>query len=331
MFKTRKSLSKVGNNSSNKSFLLLLLNRTGLALGGLLLIGNTIGIMRLRNFVSNDLSTLLEKNLVTLIDRPVELGDAESYSLGSVVFDTCIIPATPNNPNRILIGKVIVNFDPAQLLFNRKIKLDVTFINPRLILKQDKQNRWLRTSIILSNRPVMIEINLEKIFIKNGDIILFEKEKQPGTKDTVFFRKINGYIDIKNNLTSFKYQLNGQVNEKEEIEIDGEFETDTKNNIFLVRTLNLPASQIFKVLSIPVALQKGRLTTNLKVKTRYMPGNEKMDITGYAGVKQATGTTNKVFAQTLGIPEKFDNITKKIKFKNQLIVPKKSDRKEYLN
>lgn len=130
------------NSRANKRFWFLVFSRGSIALGGLLLIGLAAGAWRLSIFVQKELAPLAEQNLSTSLNRPVKLGKVKDFSLTGVRFDSSAIPATPTDPDSATIGAVDVGFDILQLIFNRRLKLDVTLINPDLYIEQDSQRRW---------------------------------------------------------------------------------------------------------------------------------------------------------------------------------------------
>ncbi|PLZ50740.1 hypothetical protein, partial [Fischerella thermalis] len=133
--------------TNNKRVWLLILGRSGIALGGILLIGLIGGAWRLWSFIQKDLTPLAEKSLTTTLNRPVKLGEVKGFSLTGVKFGTSAIPATSTDPDSVAVDTVEVGFEPLQLLFKRELKLDVTLVNPDVYVEQDQQGRWITTII----------------------------------------------------------------------------------------------------------------------------------------------------------------------------------------
>ncbi|MBW4567781.1 MAG: translocation/assembly module TamB domain-containing protein [Tolypothrix carrinoi HA7290-LM1] len=160
------------NARANKRFWFLVLSRGGIALGGLLLLGLIGGAWRLSIFVQKELAPLAEQNLTTSLNRPVKLGKVKGFSLTKVSFGSSAIPATPTDPDRVAIGGVDVGFDILQLLTKRRLKLDVTLVNPDLYIEQDQQGRWITTSIAPPGKSGAIKTDLDKIRFSNAQLVL---------------------------------------------------------------------------------------------------------------------------------------------------------------
>ena len=128
-------------NSGFERLWLTILNRSGLVLGALLVLGIIAGVWRLRNFVDNDLVPLVTENLTNTLNRPVKLGAVKSFSLTGVTFAASEIPITDTDSDKVNTKAVEVGFDPLQLVINRNLRLDVTLINPDIYIEQDSQGR----------------------------------------------------------------------------------------------------------------------------------------------------------------------------------------------
>ncbi len=99
-----------------------LLSRIALPLGVASVVGIGAGVWFANRFVNQQLAPLVQTNLTQLLDRPVELGKVERYSLNSLRFGKSGIPATATDPDRATVEAVEVGFDPLQLLLSRTLK-----------------------------------------------------------------------------------------------------------------------------------------------------------------------------------------------------------------
>lgn len=126
------------NRAPNRHFWLLLLSRTSLVLGAILLMGIIGGSWWVWVFIQQRLAPLVERNLQQLLGRPVELGEVERFSLNSLRFGASSIPATPTDSDRLAAKAVSVGFEPLELLLNRTLELNVTLVQPNVYIKQDK-------------------------------------------------------------------------------------------------------------------------------------------------------------------------------------------------
>jgi translocation and assembly module TamB len=162
---------------SNKRLWLLVLGRSGVALGGILIIGFVGGAWRLWNFIQKDLTPLAEKNLTTTLNRPVKLGEVKGFSLTGVQFGASAIPATPTDADHVVVEAVEVGFEPLQLVFKHHLKLDVTLVNPDVYVEQDQQGRWLTTTIKKRSQGELIQTDLDKIRFRNAQLILAPRKR----------------------------------------------------------------------------------------------------------------------------------------------------------
>lgn len=150
----------------------LLLSRTSITLGVLMLVGFAGGAWWLRIFVYERLAPLVEKNLTQTLNRPVQLGTVERFSLTGLQFGKSSVPATKTDPDRVLVEAVDVAFDPLRLLFTRTLKLDVTLVNPDIYIEQDALGRWTSTTLKAEEKAGPIKTDLDKIWFRNADVVL---------------------------------------------------------------------------------------------------------------------------------------------------------------
>ncbi|MCJ8279003.1 MAG: hypothetical protein MJK14_03415, partial [Rivularia sp. ALOHA_DT_140] len=205
------SIKKRSQSEKPKRLWLLILSRCGLAFGGLLLVGIPLGIWRLQSFIQQDLAPLVEKNLTTIIDRPLDLGEVEGFSLSGVKFGASSIPATANDPDNVKADAIKVGFDPLQLLFNRRLKLDITLVNPVGYVEQEEAGSWIDTNIVLPEEPGPIAIDVDKVRLRNGNIALkpFVKSRKVVSPQVVF-SKLDGYAKFIDNYQVIRFEVGGK-------------------------------------------------------------------------------------------------------------------------
>jgi translocation and assembly module TamB len=109
--------------SPSRRLWLIILTRTSIAFGAILLVAIIGGALYARNFINERLAPLVESNLKQLLGKPVEIGEFERFSLNSLRFDSATIPATPDDRDRVTAQAVEVRFNLWQLLTNRTLVL----------------------------------------------------------------------------------------------------------------------------------------------------------------------------------------------------------------
>ncbi|MCC5608748.1 translocation/assembly module TamB domain-containing protein [Nostoc sp. CHAB 5834] len=300
-----------------KRLWLLVLSRGSIALGGLLLLGVIVGICRLWTFVQTELTPLAQKSLTTTLNRPVKLGKVTQFSLTGVQFGASAIPATPTDPDRAAVEIVEVGFNPLQLIFNRQLKLDVTLVNPDIYIEQDNQGRWVSTNIAPSREGGAIKTDLDKLQFRNAKLALMPqkrageeaREQGAGSRgefsplppslrpsassplSPVTFSQINGSAQLLANNQLIRFDVGGLADSGGSISIQGETRSRVLAGNFQVRSQDLLAEDITRLIKLPMNLQGGRANGDLLVKLT--PGQRTL-LYGSAAVQGVTVQIPKV-------------------------------------
>lgn len=300
----------------NRHFWLLLLSRTSLVLGAILLVGIIGGSWWVWVFIQQRLAPLVERNLQQLLGRAVELGEVESFSLNSLRFGGVSIPATPTDSDRLAAKAVSVGFDPLELLLNRTLELNVTLVQPNVYIEQDKNGRWVDTTI--QDRPSeggdLFKIELETIKVTNADVVLApfpQDSPQPSkAKTLVAFKQVNGIASLLEQNQRISFDINTQPVSGGNLNIAGETRLKAQQTNLKIKATNLLAADISRLLELPVDLQAGRVDGNLTVNLQ-----QRAPKTTFAG----TVTANQVTAQVANLPRKFLHTTGKLQFQGNNI------------
>ncbi|MER3587488.1 MAG: hypothetical protein C4322_03265, partial [Mastigocladus sp. ERB_26_1] len=287
---------------NNKRVWLLILGRSGIALGGILLIGLIGGAWRLWSFIQKDLTPLAEKSLTTTLNRPVKLGEVKGFSLAGVKFGASAIPATPTDPDRVTVDVVEVGFEPLHLLLKRELKLDVTLVNPDVYVEQDQQGRWITTTIKRQGQGQPIQTNLDKIRFRNAQLVLVPRKRdiedmgdKGDTEDKgdkgemeninkisaspnpsvttssplsspVTFSQVNGTAQLVENYQVIRLDLTGKPNSGGDIALKGDIRPQTWATNLQIRGQELLASDVTRLVKLPLSLQAGRVNGDLQMQ-----------------------------------------------------------------
>ena len=267
------STKKCSKSKNPKRLCLLVLSRAGLAMGGLLIVGIPIGIWRLQSFIQQDLAPLVEKNLTNIIDRPLELGEVKGFSLSGVKFGASTIPATTTDSDKIKADAIEVGFDSLQLLFNKRLKLDVTLVNPVGYVEEDSQGRWITTKIVLPDEPGPIDIEVDKVSLRNGNVVLkpFVENKEVASPKVVF-DKLDGYAKFIDNYQVVRFEVGGQPGRVGNFSVKGKVNLKSKAGNLQLQTEDLLTSEVTPLVKLPIQLTGGKINGDLQVK---LPGGEK--------------------------------------------------------
>ncbi|MBF2064695.1 MAG: translocation/assembly module TamB domain-containing protein [Calothrix sp. C42_A2020_038] len=238
-----------------RRFWLMLLSRSGIAVSGLLVVGLALGCWRLWKFVKKDLTPIASRSITEAINRPVQLGAVQAFSLGSVKFGASTIPATPNDPDNAKIESVDVSFDLLQLLLARRLKLDVTLVSPSLYIQQDNQGRWITTTIQPPSKNAPFKTDLDKIRFRNGNLVLAPRH----TKSQLSFSNVNGVAQLLENNQLVKYEAAGKPTNGGSIFVRGETRPRTIEHKLNLQVEDLLAKDVTTLVKLPVKLQAGQV------------------------------------------------------------------------
>lgn len=315
--------------ASRKPITLFILSRGSMALAGFLFILIIGGIWRLRSFIQNELVPLAQQNLTNTLNRPVQLGEVKEFSLTGVRFATSAIPPTPTDIDRATIESVDVGFDPWQLVFNRQLKLDVTLINPDIYIQQDNQGRWITTTIAPPTKLGIIKTNLDKLRVRNGKLILVGNQKEREGQATanqrrninspvtskrspipVVFSNIYGTAQLIENNRRIEFDLAGKPENGGKIYLQGNIRAraNLEGNI-RVKTQDLLAPDISRLIQLPINLQAGRVSGDLQIQ---LTPNQQPLLDGNAALQAVT-------LQIPTVPQLLGNTQGNVKFQGLVI------------
>lgn len=262
------------SNSNFWRLRLIILSRASLVVAGLLLLGIMGGVWRLWSFIKQDLTPLATENLTKTLNRPVKLGPVTSFSLTGVNFAASEIPATVSDPDKVSIKSVGVSFNIWKLIFKRHLLLDVTLMNADIYVEQDDQGRWLTTNIASRRPSAWIRTDLDKLRFRDARLILVPNEKWRGRNGVnvnlkfVGFGNVNGSAKLLENNRLIRLDIMAQSDHGGDIVLQGDLIPNSKSlaGDFRLRSQNLFAEDITRIVGLPVNLQSGKVSGDLKIK-----------------------------------------------------------------
>jgi translocation and assembly module TamB len=237
-----------------------------MALGGVLLVAIIAGVWYARNFINNRLAPLAERNLEQLLGRPVEIGRVDRFSFNSLRFDSVAIPATFNDPDRLMAEAVEVRFDLWRLLTSRTLELNVTLINPDVYIVQAKNGRWIDTEIQTQavEGTGFIQIDLETIRAENADLVLVPTPAPGRPQGAVAIVQVDAnsrFLD-----RGIGFEVSGQPTRGGKIVVNGEYLPTAEQTQFAIAGQNILAADVSRLIDLPVDLLAGRADANLTVQ-----------------------------------------------------------------
>lgn len=252
------------------------------------------GGLVIRQWIYTRLVPLVEQSMVSVIDRPVELGDVENFSLTHVRFGETVLPPTPEDSDRAIAKAVRVRFNPLELLINRSLSFNVLLVNPTFIIDQDADGTWVDTQLN-ELEPGAIEFKLNSLRLQDAHLAVIPypmQDKQdtstqelaqdlveergipsqwPATNHPlVWLRAIEGTVRFRNDNKRLLFDITGAVGARDQpgtFEADGELD-QTRPNLraqVVVRTHHLPIIEFLPLSpDLPAQVTAGTVDSNIQ-------------------------------------------------------------------
>ncbi|MBD2344608.1 translocation/assembly module TamB domain-containing protein [Anabaena subtropica] len=295
---------------NNRRFSLLHLRRASLVVGIIALGGIATGTWWARNYVYTDLAPLVETNLEQLLGRSIKLGQVERFTLSSLRFSSLSIPATPTDPDSVTAQAVDVQFSPLQILFTRTLALNVTLVQPNVYIQQDQDGRWVTAEVKTEEGTGFIQTQLRTLELVDGSIELLPASAPTRPQGSVVLAQLGGVARFSPDNNRIGYEINGQLTRGGAVKISGETQLKTQQTNLQLAAQSLLASDVSRLIELPIVLQGGRVDADLAVQ---IPTNQSdISITG-------TAIPNQVTAKVPNLPQPFFNANGRLIFQDQTI------------
>ena len=282
----------------------LKLRRILLGLVVVLLVGIGGGIAGAWIFIQQMLSPQVERSLTRLLDRKVEIGEVEGFSLTGLRFGASALPATPTDPDRATIKAVDVGFNPIKLLFNRTLELDVTLVNPDLYVEQDAEGVWISTKL-KRQKEGALKVELRTIRARNADVVLVPRGAKGNPKIPVEVAVPHGKVKFFEDNQRLRFDVQGQLASGGNFTLKGEDYRPTKSTNLVISAQNVEVAEVGRLIQLPLVLQAGQAAGNLELQLR---PDEPLQLFGLLNVKDVT-------TQIANLPQPFTKSKGQLRFK----------------
>lgn len=150
-------------------------------------------------FINEDLSPLLSKTLTNSLERPVDLGDVEKVTLGSIQVGPSTIGAAADDSTTLEVDTTIVRFDLIETLLTSELGLDLTLIKAEGYLAQDEEKGWLDVDVPEQDgeeQDRRFEIRLDDIRVRDSQLTLVPLPFNPDEPQEIPFNDVNGSVSF---------------------------------------------------------------------------------------------------------------------------------------
>ncbi|MEA5537312.1 translocation/assembly module TamB domain-containing protein [Crocosphaera sp. XPORK-15E] len=260
-----------------------------------LVIGMGGGLVAGGLLIQRYLSPLVAQELSNFLNRPVKLGNLQSFSLNQVRFGETDILTTPTDPAKVSMSALAISYDPIKFFIEKKLEISVTVVSPNIYLEQGKEGNWILTEFdtLNPNNP----IKLKALQIKNADAVLVSRSITGEKQASVQLKDLSSQTKFikNNNNDQIQFEVDSHLVNGGNFKISGVADTQNQEVNLLLRSHQLTATEISRLIPLPLDLTQGKLDTNLEVKLR---GNQLPRLQGVATLHQVTG-------QVANLPQPF--------------------------
>jgi len=239
-------------------------------------------------FIRYRLAPIVSNTLETIIQRPVNVGSVERFTLNSIRFGKSLIPPTATDTDKAVAEAVEVQFSLLSL-YQPKVQLDITLVKPNIYIEEDASGNWLNTQLNLDPNPP-ITLVFRTIAIENAQINLMPYEllkansKGNKTQKPILIAVDQVRAKLSDNNERIQADLVGKIGDNGTFAIKGDALLEPGKVNAQIRANRLDLPEISWFVSTPgVSIKQGKLNTNLSVKLEnYKP----LDVRGTLNLDQ---------------------------------------------
>ncbi|MEL6223602.1 MAG: DUF748 domain-containing protein, partial [Cyanobacteria bacterium J06627_8] len=143
--------------------------RVGVTFAGLALVTGGAGGIWVSDYVETNLAPAIAQDLSESLRRPVELGDATSFSPTHIRFGPSNIPATETDADTLDVDAIIVRFSLLDLWRDGDVPLSVTLVRPDIQIDQNHVGHWLETEVDFAGES---RFPVQTVRLRDADIWL---------------------------------------------------------------------------------------------------------------------------------------------------------------
>ncbi|MGL5881500.1 MAG: translocation/assembly module TamB domain-containing protein, partial [Xenococcaceae cyanobacterium] len=230
-----------------------------------------------RYLVYEKLPPFLEKQLSNTINRPIDIGEVKGFSLNSIEFGASAIPATSTDSDRVQLKGIEADFNILPLLFGRALPLEITLLNPKVYIEQDKNNSWLNLNLDRTEGRESITLDT-KVNVRDAEVTAIPYNDRAQAINIQ--ANGSGRYNPANN-KQVQYDFDAAI-AKAKANIKGETFVETGTTVAKVFVRDLLLANLVPLIpNSPVDINNGRLNANLNVN---IPSFDRINATRIQGL-----------------------------------------------
>lgn len=187
-------------------------------------------------YIQDDLSPRLSLLLTNFLERPVNLGDVENVTFGSITVGPSTLGESAEDPTTVEADSVTVEFDLFETIFKRKLGLDLTISDAQGVLAQAPEKGWLNVFIPeveeTEDDDNRLEISVDDVRVENSQLTLvplpFEGNPESEMSLPIPLDNVAGQLNIDKIVVAgeetrrYRFEIEGRPLDGGEITLKGE-------------------------------------------------------------------------------------------------------------
>ncbi|MGP1386673.1 MAG: translocation/assembly module TamB domain-containing protein [Thainema sp.] len=263
------------------------------------------------NYVNERLTPQVEQSLERLINREVEIGDVQSWSFSHITFGESTLPATTTDPDTLTIESLRVRFNLLQVVFERKLSMNLHLQGAQGYFEQNADLDWL--DLELTPQPAgTIEFEVAAVTVQDSALTL-EPFTPPEANpyEAIQLTDIVGRVRLRDTSEQITFSLAGQVREEGDLKILGSFRREPQVLRVSIQANDLRTKDISHLAQLPPTLdfQSGQIGGNVIILNREA---HPLLLQGVARIEDADFAIQNV-------PQSFSDATGLMRFQGQEI------------
>ncbi|MGJ3246373.1 MAG: translocation/assembly module TamB domain-containing protein [Elainellaceae cyanobacterium] len=295
--------------------------RASIVLGGIVIVIGVAGTLAARYFIFNRLVPLVEDSLSDLINRPVEIGEVERFSLWGITLDGASIPATETEIDSATVETVRVNFNPveviADLIRDRELPLNIVLIDPEINAVEDEQGRWLRLQLKPpSGEEPPVRVVVEQVQARDAELNLAPyPQTGENAVDSVILENIEAIARIRNNNQLIAFDVTAEPSSGGTLASEGEVNLDTDQLNVVIRSSDVDLAALTSLVPLPLTVESGMISSNLGIQLKF----DRLDSIAEAIAFNGTAQVQDVSTTLEAAPQPITNLNSRLRFQGQEI------------
>ncbi|MGB3296131.1 MAG: hypothetical protein WBB01_24360 [Phormidesmis sp.] len=149
-------------------------------------------------FIHEELSPVISSTLTDTLERPIELGDVEKVTFGSLQVGPSTMGASAADPTTVTADTVIVKFDLLEALFTSKLGLDLTLVEAEGYLAQGEEKGWLNFKLpeFEEDPSRRFKVRLDDIRIRDSQLTLVPLPAKSGQLKPIPLEQVSGTVSF---------------------------------------------------------------------------------------------------------------------------------------